>query len=415
MEEDIITMTKKEVERLRVIHKVMDKQITQMKAGEVLGISERHVRRIIKRVREKGDEGIIHGNRGRASPRRIANDQEDRMGRIVEWRYSDFGPTLASEKLWERHGIRIGREKLRQIMIAKGLWKVRRRKDKDLHIWRERKQYMGEMVQMDGSHHDWLEGRGPKLVFMGYVDDATGRVFGRFYDYEGVYSAMDSLKRYIRKYGLPVNLYLDKDSTYKTSREPHLEEELRGQQAQTQFERAAKELGIRIIHAHSPQAKGRIERIFGTLQDRLIKEMRLAGVCDKEEANRFLGRYLPIYNRRFAREAARPEDLHRPLPKEISLKDIFCIKDTRRINDGYIIRWKGKLFLVKKPSSTMRRRKVCVMEDFNGKVRFQFHGRELKCKEVTSQDFQVKKEFKKIMFNPLQRTRLKYVPASTHP
>jgi len=158
------------------------------------------------------------------------------------------------------------------------LWKIRQRRNKDVHQWRERKLYYGEMIQMDGSHHEWLEERGPKLVFMGYIDDATNLVLGRFYDYEGVYPVMDSLERYIRRYGLPHSLYLDKDSTYKTTRQPEADELLRGESAATQFERSCRELEIKIIHAHSPQAKGRIERTFGTLQDRLIKEMRLENI-----------------------------------------------------------------------------------------------------------------------------------------
>jgi len=414
MRKDLITLSKREIERLRIIHLVMDKQMRQVKASELLGITDRQVRNIIGKIRDKGDEAIAHGNRGRVAPNKMPTELEDRIGGIVKRRYPDFGPTFASEKLWERDGIRIGREKLRQIMISKGLWKVRGRNKREVHQWRERKAYYGEMVQMDGSQHDWLEGRGPKLVFMGYIDDATNRVFGRFYDYEGIYPAMDSLGRYIRLYGLPRSFYLDKDSTYKTTRQPDVDELLRGEKAQTQFERACRELEIEVIHAHSPQAKGRIERAFGTLQDRLIKEMRLEGVSSREEANRFLKKYLPIYNKRFSRVAREEANLHRPLAKHINLREIFCLKATRTINNGYIIKWRGREFLIERPSIAMRRRKVEVMEHFDGKITIKFNGRYLAFREIIKPKPITALRVKKQTAQP-KKKKSKYIPPADHP
>ena len=413
MREDIIAMAKKEVERLRVIGKVMDKQITQVKASELLGICERQVRRLVKRVRAEGARGLVHRNRGKPPPNKTTEERKERIGLIVEESYRDFGPTLASEKLEERHGIKVSREKLRQIMILKGLWRVRGRK-KQVHQWRERKAYYGEMVQMDGSHHDWLEGRGPEVVLMGYVDDATGRAYGRFYDYEGLYPAMDSFERHIRRCGRPVSLYLDKNSTYKTTRQPDLDELLRGEKAATQFERACGELGIRVIHANSPQAKGRIERAFGTLQDRLIKEMRLAGISSKEEANEFLERYLPIYNKRFGKEPRKKTDLHRQLPKGIRLRDIFCIKGRRTITNAYTVKWKGRLFLIHSPTIAMRRRKVEVREHFDGQMEIKFNDRYLKFKEVISLKPAKVQKVKKPEPKPTKK-RVKYIPPADHP
>lgn len=411
MRRDIIAMSTQEIKRLKIIQKVIERQLMQVKAGELLGISERQVRRLLKRVREEGARGIVHRNRGRPSPHRMPEELEDRIGRIVKENYPDFGPTFASEKLEERHGIKVSREKLRHIMITEGLWRVRRRKEK-VHQWRERKHYYGEMVQMDGSHHEWLEERGPKLVFMSYVDDATGRAFGRFYDYEGVYPAMDSLKRYIGRSGLPLSLYLDKHSTYKTTRQPSVEELLRGENAQTQFERAVRELGIEPIHAHSPQAKGRIERVFGTLQDRLCKEMRLAGVKTKEEANEFLKTFLPLYNKRFGKEPLREANLHRPLPKGMRLQDIFCLKAQRTITNAYTVKWKGRLFLIENPAIAMRRRKVLVMEDFQGRVRIRFNGRQLKHREVREQKEKARPREERE--KPMRR-KDRYVPPLDHP
>ena len=414
MREDIIAMSKREVDRLKIMEKVLDRQLTQVKGGEVMGISERQVRRLVNRVIEEGARGLVHRNRGKPPPNKMSEECESQVGLILEEHYFDFGPTLASEKLWERHGIKIGREKLRQIMIAKGLWKIRQRRDKDVHQWRERKFHYGEMIQMDGSHHEWLEERGPKLVFMGYIDDATNRVFGRFYDYEGIYPAMDSLKHYIRLYGLPTSLYLDKLSTYKTIRQPDLDELLRGESAKTQFERAAEELGITIIHAHSPQAKGRIERTFGTLQDRLIKEMRLKKISTKQEANRFLLKYLPIYNEKFSKVARQKGDLHRALPVGVDLRGIFCIKAIRTINNGYVVKYRGRMFLIDNPSIAMRRRKVEVREHFNGEITIKFNGRYLGVKEISEQKPAKVAKVKKPDVEPRKR-KLKYIPPSDHP
>lgn len=414
MAKEVITLSRKEIDRLRVIHRVMDRQLLQVDGARLLGLSDRQVRNIIKKVQQQGDEAIAHGNRGRVAVNKMAKEQEDWIGKLVEEHYRDFGPTLASEKLRERHGIRVGREKLRQIMIERGIWKVRKRRDGPVYQWRERKAYIGEMVQLDGSHHEWLEERGPKMVFMGYIDDATNRIYGHFYDHEGVYPAMDSFERYIRRYGLPQSLYLDKHSTYKTIRQPNLEEELGGRSAATQFERALGELGIEMIHADSPQAKGRVERLFGTLQDRLIKDMRLAKISSIEEANTFLEEYLEDYNERFSRVPKREGDLHQPLPEEINLREIFCLKGIRTINDGYIIKWKNRLFILDNPSLALRRRKVEVREHFDGEITFKFKGRYLDCHEV----FEVKTkriETERKVVQKQPHKRYKYTPPLDHP
>jgi len=413
MNKEYITLSQKEVRRLKILHKVMEGEVTQVKASEILGISDRQIRNIIAKLREEGDKGIAHGNRGRSSPRKMASEQEDLIAEIVGRRYPDFGPTLAAEKLEECEEIKVSNEKLRQIMLEKGLWQRKRRRRK-IYRWRERKVHFGEMVQMDGSHHDWLEGRGPRMVLMGYVDDATGRFFGRFYDYEGLFPAMDSLERYIRLYGSPVSLYLDKHSTYKTTRQPDLDELLRGEEAQTQFERAAKELGIEIIHANSPQAKGRIERTFGTLQDRLVKELRLAGVCTKEEANKLLEKFMPRHNKRFGKMALKEGDLHRRLPMGIKFRDILCIKAKRTIANDNTIRWRGRRFLIDNASLVMRRQKVEFREHLDGQITIKFNRRYLDFHEV----FEVKPakvvKAKKVP-SEVRKKKGKYIPPPNHP
>ena len=412
MREEYITLSAKEVRRLKILHKVIEGEVTQVKASEVLGISDRQIRNIIVKLKEKGDKGIAHGNRGRSSPRKMATEQEDLIAEIVGKRYADFGPTLAAEKLSECEKIRVSNEKLRQIMLAKGLWRRKRRRGK-IYRWRERKAHLGEMVQMDGSHHDWLEERGPKMVLMGYVDDATGRFFGRFYGYEGLLPAMDSLERYIRLYGSPVSLYLDKHSTYKTTRQADLDELLRGEEAQTQFERAAKELGIEIIHANSPQAKGRIERTFGTLQDRLVKELRLAGACSIEEANTALEEFMPRHNERFSKMALKEGDLHRRLPMGIKFRDILCIKTKRTIANDYTIRWRGRRFVIDNPSLLMRRQKVEIREHLDGQMSFKFKNRYLDCHEIP--EVKPKKEEKRKTAPKQPHKRYIYTPPKEHP
>lgn len=412
MSEEYIRLSSKEVRRLKILHRVIEGEVTQVKASEILGITDRQVRNIIKRLKAEGDKGIVHRNRGRESPHRIASEREDLIAEIVERRYVDFGPTLAVEKLWECEGIRISKEKLRQIMLAKGLWQRRRRRRK-IYRWRQRKEYFGEMVQVDGSHHDWLEGRGSKMVLMGYVDDATGQFYGRFYDYEGLFPAMDSLERYIRHYGCPVSLYLDKHSTYKTTRQPDLDELLRGEEAQTQFERAAKELDIEIIHANSPQAKGRIERAFGTLQDRLVKELRLGGVCTREEANMLLEKFIPQYNKRFAKMPLQQGNLHRRLPQGVKFRDILCIKAKRTITNDYTLRWRGRRFLIDNSSIARRRGKVEVREHFDGQITVKFNGHYLEVHEV----FEVKPIKTRQIKKPVndKKKKRKYIPPADHP
>jgi len=341
----------------------------------------------------------------------MPDDLASKIQRVIEERYLGFGPTLAAEKLKEREGIEVSREKLRQLMLEAGLWKRARRR-RELHPWRERKDHVGQMVQMDGSHHDWLEGRGEEMVLMGYVDDASSHFFGRFYEYEGVYPAMDSLERYIRLHGRPVSLYLDKHSTYKTTRQPSLDELLKGQSAATQVQRACRELGIDVIHAGSPQAKGRIERSFGTHQDRLIKEMRLEGISTLEKANEFLDSYLPLHNQRFACQPRKSRDLHRRLPPGIRYRDVFCLKEKRTISNGYTIKWKNRELLIQQPSAAMRRRKVEVREQFDGKVEILFNGRRLKHRDITDM---VKKQKTQPKTTTQTSPKSKHTPPANHP
>ena len=248
-QKDIIRMNGKE---LRVIEEIIERRITQRQAASIVNLSERQIRRIVKRVRTEGDSGIIHHSRNRLSNRKIQTKIKEEVVNLYREKYSDFGPTLANEKLFEINKIKISISTLRDWLIKECLWK-KARKRREHRCWRERKACFGQMLQMDGSHHDWMEGRGPKLVIMAYIDDATNTVFARFYDYEGTIPTMDSFKGYIGQYGVPQCLYLDKHTTYKSNAKLTIEEELEGKiESKSQFEKAMEELGVDVIHANSP-------------------------------------------------------------------------------------------------------------------------------------------------------------------
>jgi len=405
--EDIIGMSVRELRRFQVVDKVLDKEMTQRTAASLLSLSERHVRRLVRSVREYGAGGLVHRGRGRPSNRRHPEAVKEKVLRRYRQEYRDFGPTLAVEKLEERDGITISRETLRQWLRGAGLWEGRRTRRRHRQ-WRARKACCGEMVQMDGSHHAWLEERGPELVLMGSIDDATGTVYGRFYDYEGTIPAMDSFKRYVRRYGLPVSVYLDKHSTYKSQRKLTMEEELAGVRVPlSQFERALEELGVAVIHAHSPQAKGRIERLFGVFQDRLVKELRLRGIATKEAANAFLQEYLPEYNRRFGVTPVSPTDVHVKLGRDVNLDRYLCRKTERTVRNDNTVAHDGKLYQIKEKVMS---RKVIVEERLDGSVHMVSHqGVNLRYREITERPQKVV---------PPQKTReprKSPLPARSHP
>jgi hypothetical protein len=366
-------MSGKELRRVHVIRQAMEKKLTQTKAGALVGLTARHVRRIIQRVRTEGDAGFAHRGRGKPSNRRIAARVKARVLRLYEKRYGDFGPTLAAEKLAERHGIALSEETLRLWLRAAGVGHFQRRK-RPHRAWRERRAHVGELVQLDGSHHDWLEGRGPHGVLMAYIDDASSRVSARFYEYEGTIPAMDSFTRYVTRYGIPLAVYADKHTTYQSPAQPTVEDQLAGVKPTSQFGRALGELGVELIPAHSPQAKGRVERLFKTFQDRLIKELRLAGITTLPAANQFLSTYLPLHNQRFAVPPAQAADLHRPSPSGRDLDRVLCVKTTRLLRRDWTVAHSGRLYQV---HTNVRATHVMVEERVDGTMRITHHDRPL--------------------------------------
>lgn len=368
--EDTVTMSAKELRRVHVLRQLQEKRITQREAGEMLQLTDRQIRRLLGRVNAAGDQGLVHRGRGKPSNRRIAAPVKAKVLRLYAAQYGDFGPTLAAEKLAERHGMPISAETLRGWLQENGVEHFRRRK-RPHRTWRERRAHVGELIQLDGSHHDWFEGRGPRCVLMAYIDDASSRVFARFYEYEGTIPALDSFQCYIRQQGIPLAVYADKHTTYRSPAEPTVEEQLAGTKPQSQFGRALAELGVELIAAHSPQAKGRVERLFKTFQDRVIKELRLAAVSTLDAANAFLTGYLPIYNRRFAVPPAQTADLHRPRPARGELDRILCIKTKRVLRRDWTVAHNGHLYQVQ---TNVRATQVVMEERVDGTLRITHQG-----------------------------------------
>jgi transposase-like protein len=378
-DKDMITMSRRDSKRLHLIHQALDRKITQDAAAGVLELSTRQFRRLLRRVRAEGDEGICHRSRGRASNNRIRPQIKRRALQLFKREYADFNLVHATEKLSEVHGITISDETLR-LWLNQASIPYKKRRVRKHRQRRERRACIGELVQIDGSHHDWFEGRGPWCVFMGYIDDATGTVFGRFYDYEGTMPAMDSMKRYIRQYGIPQSVYLDKHTTYKSWAKQTVEEQLSGQEPMSHFEKSLAALEIEVIHANSPQAKGRVERLFKTLQDRLLREMRLLGIKSIEEANLFLDTYLPKYNKRFRKQARSEADLHRPALHTRDLDRILCLKEERTVKNDFTIAYAGKLYQIEQ---AIRAKKVIVEERLDGSLHITYKGQDLHYRVIT--------------------------------
>ena len=418
----ILQMTQRDLDRLKTLHLAIQKKITQEKAGELISLSREHVNRLCQKIRREGDRAIIHGLRGRPSNHQLPQVLINQAEKILKESYPDFGPTLAAEKLWEIDNIKLSDETIRKRMIKLDLWKEKKRRAKHRE-WRERKDCFGEMVQMDGYDHDWFEGRRGKCVLLASIDDATNRIFLRFTEHEDTRNLMQFSRTYLNKCGRPLSFYVDKDSIYITNRRPNLEEELQGRKyALTQFTRAMEtDLGIKVINAGSPQAKGRVERLFGTLQDRLIKELRLAGISTLAAANRFLDRvYLEKHNNKFCVVPKNGVNAHRSVEKtKAELDAIFCFKEERVLCKDYSIHWKNRLFQIEKhqPFFLLPRTRVMVEERLNGRIKIKYKGKYLKMHEIDQ-----KKIAKPLSANPISlpdRKPFRYnknsIPAANHP
>ncbi|MBL7084520.1 MAG: ISNCY family transposase [Candidatus Omnitrophica bacterium] len=403
---DIITMSQKELKRLHVVHKIFDKKLKQVDAVGILGLCGRQIGRIVARIRKEGDRGIIHKSRSKPSNRTLPKKLKDKVIRLYRQKYPDFGPRFANEKLFEIDKIRIGDQTLRNWLIEDGVWQVTHKRRK-YRRWRERKHHFGQMTQVDGSHHDWFEGRGPECVLMGHIDDATSKRFAGFCEYEGTLPFMDSFKRYIKRYGIPQSVYIDRHTTYKSTAKPSIEDELNNREPLTQVGRALEQLGVEVIYAHSAPAKGRIERSFKTFQDRLIKEMRLRNINAIDGANRFLKAYLPVFNKRFSVKPIEEGNLHRPLPENIDLDKILCKKTERTLRNDFTVAHDKKLYQV---LERINAKKVTVEERTNGKMLITYKDKPLKYKQIIQRPAKTKPEKQ---YTP--KPKKPYIPPKDHP
>jgi transposase len=341
METERIALSQRERDRLKVLHEVQQKHLSQVAAAERLKVTDRQVRRMLLRIRQHGDAALIHGLRGQPSNRKLAARFEQKILARLRQRYADFGPTLAAEHL-AQEGFPVSRETLRKWMIQAALWRPRSARVKAVHVWRERRARFGELVMQDSSPFRWLEERGPACHLIALIDDATSRMWGRFTEHDSTEENLRTLQGWLRRYGRPVAQYTDKNSIFQKAGPQPVPEQLRGEPLRTQFGRALHELGIEWIAAHSPQAKGRIERLFETLQDRLVKEMRLAGIDSIEAANHFLEtRFLPEWEQRFTVAPRNPRNAHRRLGSEHHLEEILSVRVARQVAQDHTVSWDG--------------------------------------------------------------------------
>jgi transposase len=350
MQEGLLLMTQVERDRLVALRKAKKKLITQRQAAEELGLSVRQVKRLLYALKKRGDKAVIHGLRGKPSKRRIEEKIQQKAVRILSGDdYRGFGPTLASEYLANQHGIVASRETVRKWMMAAGVWKAGKHKIQQIHEWRPRRSRFGELVQWDTSEHDWLEGRGERLYLIGMIDDATSRAMAGFVDSDSTAANMGVLEAWLLRYGRMIGSYTDKAGLFQTAHKTQREEQGVGKDREpmppTQIGRALGELHIAWTPAHSPQAKGRIERFFETAQDRLVKGMRLAGVKTKEQANAYLEEhYLPWWNMACTVAPANADDAHRPLEKQHDLAAILSHVESRQVKNDYTIQFDGKTY-----------------------------------------------------------------------
>lgn len=336
----MLEMSAKERERWRVIEAVQERRLTQQAAAVRLGLSVRQVKRLCRAYRRRGAAGLVSRRRGRPSNRRIARAEQRRVLSLVRRHYSDFGPTLATEYLAERHRYTHSVETLRQWMIGAGMWQPKPARHAHVHRLRERRARVGELVQIDGSPHAWLESRGPRCCLLAFIDDASGRLqYARLVPVESTRAYLEALQSYVLRYGRPVAFYSDRHSIF-TKHDPE-------DPTPTQLERAVRALDIEPILARTPQAKGRVERAFQTLQDRLVKALRLQGIASIAAANAVLPAFLARYNARFARAAVQPEDAHRPLHRSTEELGWICCEQFRRtLSRSLSCQYRGRLYVI---------------------------------------------------------------------
>jgi transposase len=365
--DELLTMSNRELTRLEVMQRIQQKRLTQKEAAGMLDLSVRQIKRLYRAYKAKGAKGLISARRGQPSNHRLNGQVEQQALDLLKAKYADFGPTLAHEKLTEVHKLRLSRESVRRIMIEEGLWKPRRAKKPSAHQMRERRACFGELVQIDGSDHAWFEDRGPKCTLLVYIDDATGKLLELwFVPDETFFGYAEACRHYFERYGKPVAFYSDKHGIFRVN-QPR---PLGLTPGLTQFGRAMQDLDIQILCASTPQAKGRIERANQTLQDRLVKELRLLGISDIDRANAFLPEFCQDFNRRFAVLPRSTHDAHRSLRKADHLEIILSHQETRTLSKNLTLQYNQTIYQIqsKRPDYTLRNAQVTVCENAKGEI-----------------------------------------------
>ena len=387
-------MTQADRDRLVTLKKARKRLITQGEAAGELGVSTRQVQRLLEALKRDGDKAVVHGLRGQPSNRKIESEIEREAVKILSAPvYAGFGPTLAAEYLGKKHGIEASKETVRQWMMRAKLWRGRKEKVKQIHLWRPRRSRFGELVQWDTSEHDWLEGRGEKLYLIAMIDDATSRLFARFVRHDSTEENMRLLWSYLERFGRPLTFYTDKASLFQNTEkrrrdEPGVDKDP-VEMPPTQIARALQELGIGWIPAHSPQAKGRVERNFGTAQDRLVKGMRVAGVKTIGQANQYLIEdYLVWWERELTVEAANPDDAHRPLEKSHHLAASLSHVEIRQVRPDYTLRWNGRLYQIERAAivAGLRGASVRIEKRLDGSLAVRYGKRYLPVRDCAPAD-----------------------------
>jgi hypothetical protein len=409
---ETISMSQVERRRLVVMGQVSSGKLTVVQASEALAVSYRQAKRVWARYQAEGDAGVVHRLRGRPSNHRNSAKVRERVLARYRKEYGDYGPTLAAECLAEE-GLEVPVETLRQWLKAAGLWSGQRQRRAHRRR-RTRKQQWGELLQMDGSHHDWFEGRRGWAVLMVLIDDATGRIEARFFEAETLSAAFTMFGGHARKHGFPQAIYVDRASIYRSDREPTAAEVLANAEPQTQFGRAMEELGVRLILARSPQAKGRVERMNGTLQDRLVKALRRAGISDLAAANRFLEEeFLEPFNAKFGVPPAAAGDLHRPAPADLDLDRVLSVHEERVVHNDWTVRWNNAFLQLPRASGVQPGERVQVCEQLDGRVRVFVGGRELSWSATRSEPRRPRRPASRLPGPPKSNQGQK--PAATHP
>lgn len=416
MSQKFITMSSKELSRYEVLKDLIGGVINGTEAAILLRVTVRHVRRLRVRANKDGAKGLIHKSRGKPSNRRINERMLKNAKKYLKKFYKDFGPTHAMEKLEEIHTIKLSNESVRQIMVTEDLWHPKpRKKNKEHRSWRPRKECFGEMEQFDGSYHNWFESRGKECCLLASIDDATGKITSlEFTDHEGVIPSFVFWRHYVEIFGKPLTIYLDRHSTYKQIQPSVVDNPY----FLTQFERAMKDLDIRVIHAYSPQAKGRVERLFQTLQDRLIKELRLARVSDVRAANQFCKEtFIPWFNQKFGVVSQKKTNLHRSLNtmEKRCLDKIFSKQKTAIVANDFTVRYQGTYFQLLKdqPILVRQKEKVLIEERTSGEIFISLRDKYLHYKVLPQRPEKVKPDPRIYALAP--KPRIYRSPSPNHP